>query len=718
MKKIKRWMSMVLIVSVIFLSLPLTALAENIQSGTGTETTDSTQYSADTVDPSTDGSGSDEQKTESTAGSDVNADNADNSTETPDAVTTEGTGQTEEAAGSTTNQVADGTDQFPDYSINTSSSAYVKGTGWSTAVSSNEVIGTTGKSKPITQFQSSLNIEKKAEASSESTAPDLGIMYSTHVAYTGWMDYKSNGEAAGDAGKNYQIEGIKIKLTGADADKYDVWYCAHVSNIGWMDWAENDELAGTSGISLPIEALKIVILPKGSAAPGETATPSLTKQDFLDSTTLTYQTHVASIGWQDPVTGGSTAGTTGKNLSIEGIKISLGGEKTASGISYQAHVQNIGDQGWKNNGSTAGTTGQSLRTEAFQIKLTGAAAEVFDVYYQVHSSYYGWLGWAKNGEWAGTKGLSYKAQAVVIKLVPKGDPAPGDTSRAYVTADEVRNTAGFKYSAHVSNVGWQNYVENGSVVGIENGNKQVESFRMKIGGIAAQTSYIGLQAHVSNIGWQSWSYGTEVSTGTTGQGLPMEAVCMNLNGTLGDIMDLWYQVQVKDYGWLDWTKNGNPAGTTGGGKAITAIRCLVLPKGSSAPGNTSTPFMTIEPSPYPDCIVVNIDKQEMTLFRNGRSVISTPVVTGTRGYYDTPRGDFRLYGHTTGIYLTGPGYSSYVNYWMPFYDECGVHDATWRSSFGGNIYTYDGSHGCVNTPLGAAGIIYNNSWVGMPVVVQ
>jgi hypothetical protein len=54
---------------------------------------------------------------------------------------------------------------------------------------------------------------------------------------------------------------------------------------------------------------------------------------------------------------------------------------------------------------------------------------------------------------------------------------------------------------------------------------------------------------------------------------------------------------------------------------------------------------------------------------------------------------------------------------MPFKGGYGLHDATWRSSFGGTIYYYSGSHGCVNLPKSAAKTIYNNVSVGTKVIL-
>ena len=131
-----------------------------------------------------------------------------------------------------------------------------------------------------------------------------------------------------------------------------------------------------------------------------------------------YQAHVSSIGWQSWAKNGSKAGTTGRSLSMEGLKIKL--SSASGGISYQAHVSNIGWQSQVADGALAGTTGRSLGIEAIKISLTGEVASEYDVYYRVHSANLGWLGWARNGEAAGSTGRGLAVQAIEIKLVEKG----------------------------------------------------------------------------------------------------------------------------------------------------------------------------------------------------------------------------------------------------------------------------------------------------------
>jgi len=125
-----------------------------------------------------------------------------------------------------------------------------------------------------------------------------------------------------------------------------------------------------------------------------------------------------------------------------------------------------------------------------------------------------------------------------------------------------------------------------------------------------------------------------------------------------------------------------------------------------------------------NAIFVSINRQNETLIRDGILVIDTPVVTGTLNKSDTPKGAFSINNKKKStkdkpVYLTGPGYRSQVDYWMPIHGGVGIHDANrWRKNYGGNIYKTNGSHGCINTPKNAMQIIYENSYIKMPVYVQ
>ncbi len=119
-------------------------------------------------------------------------------------------------------------------------------------------------------------------------------------------------------------------------------------------------------------------------------------------------------------------------------------------------------------------------------------------------------------------------------------------------------------------------------------------------------------------------------------------------------------------------------------------------------------------------VEVSISAQHAWFYKDYQLIVDTDVVTGCIAK-NTPT--------QTGIYPIAYKESpatlipsnetngTPVQYWMPFYDGQGLHDASWRSAFGGQIYQFQGSHGCVNMPRYAAEIIYNNADTGTPVVL-
>lgn len=146
-----------------------------------------------------------------------------------------------------------------------------------------------------------------------------------------------------------------------------------------------------------------------------------------------YSTHIQNIGWQDWLQNGDVSGTVGKGLRLEGVRIYLISKSNYDlSVSYSTHIQNIGWQEPQSAGYSSGTTGKGLRLEAIKINLSGSDSDLFDVYYQVHAENFGWLDWAKNGEESGTAGFGYRLEALRVLVVPKGDPAPGETARPFV----------------------------------------------------------------------------------------------------------------------------------------------------------------------------------------------------------------------------------------------------------------------------------------------
>ena len=139
-------------------------------------------------------------------------------------------------------------------------------------------------------------------------------------------------------------------------------------------------------------------------------------------------------------------------------------------------------------------------------------------------------------------------------------------------------------------------------------------------------------------------------------------------------------------------------------------------------GNSSKTTRTVQVGTQTDFdkqnyIAVSIMDQTLWFYKNNKLQLSSAVVTGQRGEHDTPRGTYRIQYKARDIYLRGPDYRTFVNYWMPFNGEFGLHDALWRNIFGGSIYTNNGSHGCVNLPYSIAERIFYEAPVGFLVKV-
>lgn len=116
-------------------------------------------------------------------------------------------------------------------------------------------------------------------------------------------------------------------------------------------------------------------------------------------------------------------------------------------------------------------------------------------------------------------------------------------------------------------------------------------------------------------------------------------------------------------------------------------------------------------------VEVSLENQKVWLYKDGVQLLETDCVSGTYGTdRQTPGGVYSIFYMQSPDVLNGSGYSSYVEYWMAFNGNIGLHDASWRSEFGGDIFRSNGSHGCINLPTDAAKLIYETISIGYPVV--
>ncbi len=115
-------------------------------------------------------------------------------------------------------------------------------------------------------------------------------------------------------------------------------------------------------------------------------------------------------------------------------------------------------------------------------------------------------------------------------------------------------------------------------------------------------------------------------------------------------------------------------------------------------------------------VVVDVSEQTIALFKDGGYYLTGACVTG-KNTTPTSIGLFQIRTKMQDYDMVK--YGVHVDYWMPFTEDGqGLHDASWRHSFGGDIYKKKGSHGCVNLPTELAREIYNNVEKGDKVLIK
>ena len=122
----------------------------------------------------------------------------------------------------------------------------------------------------------------------------------------------------------------------------------------------------------------------------------------------------------------------------------------------------------------------------------------------------------------------------------------------------------------------------------------------------------------------------------------------------------------------------------------------------------------------PDFVLVDVSEQRAIFYKNGARVLADNCVTGNaKAGHNTTVGIHQIIFKDLDRTLHGSYGEAFVKYWMRFTkDGQGLHDAGWRRNFGSSIYISNGSHGCVNLPRETAKTIYENSYVGMFVIVE
>ncbi|MEG4970960.1 hypothetical protein QUB11_30620 [Microcoleus sp. B6-A1] len=235
--------------------------------------------------------------------------------------------------------------------------------------------------------------------------PGLNVEYMAHVEGVGDTPWLSEGELAGFRGQAKRIEGFAVRLSGPQADKYDVFYSAHIQNIGDTDVSSNGEYCGTRGKALRIEGIKVWIAQSASS-------------QVVAPVGLKVLAHIQGIG-DRTFSDREYAGTRAKGLRVEGFQIKIEPPVAGLNLQYMAHVEGVGDTAWISEGELAGFRGKAKRIEGFAARLTGPEADKYDVFYTAHIQNVGDTPVTANGQYCGTRGKGLRVEGMTVWVEPK-----------------------------------------------------------------------------------------------------------------------------------------------------------------------------------------------------------------------------------------------------------------------------------------------------------
>lgn len=547
-------------------------------------------------------------------------------------------------------------------------SAHVGNVGWQPEVANGATAGTTDQGKRLEAIKIRLT---------GTDSDKYSIWYRVHVQNQGWQEWCRDGDIAGTTRFALSAEAIQIIITlksenllrnPGDAPLIAVNYRSHIQNLAWASWVKNGSKSGTTGLGLRMEALEV----------------KLSSLDGLDIG-VKYRVHVQNIGWQEWFADGKTAGTVGQSLRIEAVEIALtGADASKYTVQYRGHLENTRWTNWKKNGETLGTTGQEIRLEAVSIVLIKTVdlnavitneiknkAPIVQIWasdfpradvllhdirtdyrllsakpteginkssgmtftidpthphykklrkmhttilvYEIYSNTRkdlvfegrilsdtedfnkkravtceGELGYLLDSIQRPATYVNVTPEQWLTQVLDNHNMQVTSDKRLHmgictVLGDGTGVNISTSYQTHIENMAWTSWERNGVVSGTTGLGLRMEALRINLENTGSLSVGVSYRTHLGGIGWQEWQQGGALS-GTVGQGVQIEAIEIKLNGPDAGNFSIQYRVHVQDTGWQDWKQDGETAGTTGQALQAEAISIIIVSKVDGANG--------------------------------------------------------------------------------------------------------------------------------------
>lgn len=147
------------------------------------------------------------------------------------------------------------------------------------------------------------------------------------------------------------------------------------------------------------------------------------------------------------------------------------------------------------------------------------------------------------------------------------------------------------------------------------------------------------RANIVEYGWPDHTSKNGEPTRTFRKKNAIQEITINLEGEVADYFNVYYRVKVNKFGWLNWARNGERAGTNGYDYPIRAMQVVLKRKGDGAPGDVTGRVSKYAKADY-DCTGAGVVYKMRKCVggwnvgvRDGESTNANPGNVATNMYY-------------------------------------------------------------------------------------
>ena len=236
--------------------------------------------------------------------------------------------------------------------------------------------------------------------------PSTGVKYRAYSDEAGWSDWKTNGAAAGETSKTYNMKAIEMQWNTESYSylpDFELYYRVYVPGRGWLGWAKDGQTVGDYTKGNYISAMEAIIVPKmyyqyqyidsndgttkkgDGSGTGKQFYSSCVGKDYIYNFNTTFKEYIMCkkhkfrntiLFLKGNVVTDNNGNWIKGNLSTNGItqlKIELNdiAMRSRYNVEYTGSVSttNVLEESWKKNGEWLGKTfgGEVLNNVAVRI---------------------------------------------------------------------------------------------------------------------------------------------------------------------------------------------------------------------------------------------------------------------------------------------------------------------------------------------------------------